>query len=95
MSLQKLGTVYNMASPSKSPYSAAKTSQDPTTGVSGAVVEKHVDVDALLEDYAWKYFEDMRSIKGSGLEQFKGLRKEEVDFVIVSFNLFFYFLYSQ
>ncbi|KAE9555352.1 hypothetical protein FO519_001434 [Halicephalobus sp. NKZ332] len=82
MSLQKLGTVYKTASPSRNPYSAGGSNHGPSGGTSGAVVEKHVDVDALLEDYAWKYFDDMRSLKGSGMEQFKGLRKEEVDFVI-------------
>uniref|UniRef100_A0AC34Q5R0 Uncharacterized protein n=1 Tax=Panagrolaimus sp. JU765 TaxID=591449 RepID=A0AC34Q5R0_9BILA len=66
-----------MASPTKNPYSKQSTGP-----VSGAVIEKHVDVDSLFEDYAWKIFNDMRGIKGSGLEQFKGLTKAEVDFDI-------------
>lgn len=51
-------------------------------------VEKHVDVDFLIEDYAWRMFRDLLGIKKAGLESFKHLERDEVEFVIVSVNFF-------
>ena len=47
-------------------------------------VENHVDVDSLIEDYTWRMFQDMVGFKKSGLESYKHLEREEVEFVIVS-----------
>jgi hypothetical protein len=48
------------------------------------VLERHVDIDALLEEYAWKYFRDMVGIKKSGLENFRAFERDEAEFTIVS-----------
>lgn len=45
-------------------------------------VEKHIDVDFILEDYAWRMFKDMVGIKKAGLETFKHLDRDEAEFVI-------------
>ncbi|CAD5218780.1 unnamed protein product [Bursaphelenchus okinawaensis] len=45
-------------------------------------VDKHVDVDAILEAYAWKTFRDAVGIKKSGLDAFKHLEREEAEFTI-------------
>lgn len=84
MALQKLGAVYNLPKTSSNPYSNNMASKPQT----GTVVEKHVDVDAMLEDYAWKIFKDMVGIKKAGLDQFRGLDREEVEFVLVSYISF-------
>ena len=64
----------------------------PKPNSTGTVVEKHVDVDAMLEDYAWRIFKDMAGMKKAGLDQFRGLDREEVEFIFVSDNYFFLFL---
>lgn len=43
----------------------------------------HVDIDALLEDYAWRRFRELLTIKGSGLDAFKALDVTDVEFDIV------------
>ncbi|KAI6189022.1 CRE-LIN-24 protein [Aphelenchoides besseyi] len=45
-------------------------------------VEKHVDVDFILEDYAWRMFRDMLGIKKAGVDGFKHLDREEAEFII-------------
>ncbi|KAI6229315.1 CRE-LIN-24 protein [Aphelenchoides besseyi] len=45
-------------------------------------VEKHVDVDFILEDYAWRMFKDMLGIKKAGVDGFKHLDREEAEFII-------------
>jgi hypothetical protein len=47
-------------------------------------VENHIDVDSLIEDYTWRMFQDMVGFKKAGLESYKHLEREEVEFVIVS-----------
>lgn len=49
-----------------------------------ADAENHVDVDGLLEDYAWRMFKDLLGVKKAGLDNFKHLEKDEAEFVIVS-----------
>lgn len=49
------------------------------------MAQNHVDVDALLEDYAWRHFKDIQSLRKTRLEDFKNLEKEDVEFVLVSF----------
>uniref|UniRef100_A0A914ERM3 Uncharacterized protein n=1 Tax=Acrobeloides nanus TaxID=290746 RepID=A0A914ERM3_9BILA len=51
------------------------------------VLERHVDIDALLEEYAWKYFRDMVGIKKSGLENFRAFERDEAEFTINRKNL--------
>lgn len=51
-------------------------------GASGAAVSTHVDIDALLEDYAWRRFKELQTIKGTGLESFKSLDFADVEFDI-------------
>lgn len=46
-------------------------------------MDRHVDIDALIEDYAWNYFKDMLSLrKASGLDTFKSLDRADVEFVV-------------
>jgi len=45
-------------------------------------VENHIDVDSLIEDYTWRMFQDMVGFKKAGLESYKHLEREEVEFVI-------------
>jgi hypothetical protein len=77
------------------PQTKAEMSMAPNSVPSGAV-GTHVDVDALIEDYAWRRFKELMSIKGSGLESFKSLEFVEAEFEIVCFwqysaeFLFFY-----
>lgn len=47
-------------------------------------MSNHVDVDQLLEDYAWSQFKDLQSLKKTRLDDFRGLDKEDVEFIIVS-----------
>ncbi|KAI1713062.1 CBR-LIN-24 protein [Ditylenchus destructor] len=43
---------------------------------------KHVDVDELLEDYAWKMFKEAGPKKTSNLDQFKHMEKEHAAFTL-------------
>uniref|UniRef100_A0A915EBF5 Uncharacterized protein n=1 Tax=Ditylenchus dipsaci TaxID=166011 RepID=A0A915EBF5_9BILA len=59
----------------------------PTSGPvlpsTAAIIERHVDVDELIEDYAWRMFKDMIGFKkASNLDGFKHLEKEEAEFTI-------------
>lgn len=57
----------------------------PSSSISSEGAENHVDVDQLIEEYAWRYFKDMISLKrSSNLDSFKHLDREEVEFRIVS-----------
>uniref|UniRef100_A0A915AG52 Vitellogenin n=1 Tax=Parascaris univalens TaxID=6257 RepID=A0A915AG52_PARUN len=47
-----------------------------------AMAQNHVDVDALLEDYAWKHFRDIQSLRKTRLDDFKNLEREDVEFVL-------------
>ncbi|VDD92959.1 unnamed protein product [Enterobius vermicularis] len=47
------------------------------------MAQNHVDVDALLEDYAWKHFNDIQSIRRTRMDEFKNLEREDVEFVMV------------
>lgn len=92
MAFQKLGTAYNL--PSKTPPNPYNTTNNTMATATkpdktGTVVEKHVDVDSLLEDYAWRLFKDMSGIKKGGLDQFRGLDREDVEFIFVSYNYLF------
>lgn len=51
-------------------------------GVPTGAVASHVDIDALIEEYAWRRFKDLLSIKGSGLDSFKNLDYADVEFDI-------------
>ncbi|KAI1708751.1 CBR-LIN-24 protein [Ditylenchus destructor] len=44
--------------------------------------ERHIDVDKLLEDYAWRMFDLTRQKKNSNLKKFKDMKKEEAAFNI-------------
>ncbi|KAI1708755.1 variant SH3 domain-containing protein [Ditylenchus destructor] len=44
--------------------------------------ERHIDVDKLLEDYAWRMFDLARQKKDSDLKKFKDMEKEEAAFNI-------------
>lgn len=46
-------------------------------------IDKHIDVDFFLEDYAWRMFKDMIGIKKAGLDAFKHLERDEAEFIIV------------
>uniref|UniRef100_A0A0M3HVQ7 Centrosomal protein of 44 kDa n=1 Tax=Ascaris lumbricoides TaxID=6252 RepID=A0A0M3HVQ7_ASCLU len=50
-----------------------------------AMAQNHVDVDALLEDYAWKHFKDIQSLRKTRLDDFKNLEREDVEFVLDRF----------
>ncbi|KAI1708756.1 clostridium epsilon toxin mosquitocidal toxin MTX2 domain-containing protein [Ditylenchus destructor] len=55
----------------------------PALPSTAAAIEKHVDVDELLEDYAWKMFKDLAGLKKtSNLDQFKHMEKEEAAFTL-------------
>jgi len=53
-------------------------------------LDKHVDIDFLIEDYAWRCFKDQVGIKKAGLDSFKHLERDDVEFIIVSFLKFDY-----
>lgn len=44
----------------------------------------HVDIDGLLEDYAWNQFKDIQSLRKTRLDEFKSLEKDDVEFCVVS-----------
>ncbi|KAL6739356.1 hypothetical protein Aduo_012824 [Ancylostoma duodenale] len=44
----------------------------------------HVDVDQLLEDYAWSHFKDIQSLRKTRLDDFKSLERDDCEFIIVS-----------
>ncbi|KHN83621.1 hypothetical protein Tcan_02773 [Toxocara canis] len=46
------------------------------------MAQNHVDVDALLEDYAWRHFKDIQSLRKTRLDDFKNLEREDVEFVL-------------
>ncbi|KAI1710552.1 clostridium epsilon toxin mosquitocidal toxin MTX2 domain-containing protein [Ditylenchus destructor] len=55
----------------------------PALPSTAAAIDKHVDVDELLEDYAWKMFKDLAGLKKtSNLDQFKHMEKEEAAFTL-------------
>jgi hypothetical protein len=76
---QKLGNIYNLPKTPPNPHNSTMASKPQATGTA---VEKHVDVDAMLEDYAWRIFKDMSGLKKAGLDQFRGLDREEVEFIL-------------
>ncbi|CAI4231903.1 unnamed protein product [Auanema sp. JU1783] len=47
----------------------------------------HLDVDQILEDYAWKDFRDIQSVKKTRLDDFKNLDRDDCEFVINRKNL--------
>lgn len=55
----------------------------PSSSLSSKASEKHINVDELIEDYAWKFFKDALGIKKFALDAFKHLEKQEVQFNIV------------
>lgn len=59
-------------------------SASPPIAPSGGASAAHVDVDALVEDYAWRRFKELQTVKGTGLESFKHLEIADVEFDIVS-----------
>lgn len=57
----------------------------PSAGSSIANAERHLDVEELIEDYAWRMFKDMLGFKkSSSLDSFKHLERDEAQFTIVS-----------
>ncbi|TMS39095.1 hypothetical protein L596_005672 [Steinernema carpocapsae] len=42
----------------------------------------HVDVDVLVEEYAWRYFKDIQSLKKTRLDEFKNLERDDVEFIM-------------
>uniref|UniRef100_A0A8R1V6S4 Uncharacterized protein n=1 Tax=Pristionchus pacificus TaxID=54126 RepID=A0A8R1V6S4_PRIPA len=42
----------------------------------------HVDIDGLLEDYAWNQFKDIQSLRKTRLDEFKSLEKDDVEFCV-------------
>lgn len=56
----------------------------PSSSLSSDASEKHINVDELIEDYAWRYFKDALGFKkSSALDAFKHLEREEAQFNIV------------
>uniref|UniRef100_A0A1I7WMG1 Palmitoyltransferase n=1 Tax=Heterorhabditis bacteriophora TaxID=37862 RepID=A0A1I7WMG1_HETBA len=51
------------------------------------VIMNHIDVDQLLEDYAWTHFKDIQSLRKTRLDDFKSLEKDDCEFVINRKNL--------
>ncbi|VDO41149.1 unnamed protein product [Haemonchus placei] len=47
----------------------------------------HVDVDQLLEDYAWGHFKDIQSLRRTRLDDFKSLERDDCEFIINRKNL--------
>ncbi|KAE9421417.1 unnamed protein product [Angiostrongylus costaricensis] len=47
----------------------------------------HVDVDQILEDYAWSHFKDIQSLRKTRLENFKSVERDDCEFVINRKNL--------
>ncbi|VDO69526.1 unnamed protein product [Heligmosomoides polygyrus] len=47
----------------------------------------HVDVDQLLEDYAWSHFKDIQSLRKTRLDDFKSLERDDCEFIINRKNL--------
>ncbi|PIO69929.1 hypothetical protein TELCIR_08241, partial [Teladorsagia circumcincta] len=47
----------------------------------------HVDVDQLLEDYAWAHFKDIQSLRRTRLDDFKSLERDDCEFIINRRNL--------
>uniref|UniRef100_A0A1I7YVV8 Ig-like domain-containing protein n=1 Tax=Steinernema glaseri TaxID=37863 RepID=A0A1I7YVV8_9BILA len=43
---------------------------------------EHVDVDLLIEEYAWRYFRDIQSLKKTRLDEFKNLERDDVEFIM-------------
>uniref|UniRef100_A0A0N5A316 ITIH3 n=1 Tax=Parastrongyloides trichosuri TaxID=131310 RepID=A0A0N5A316_PARTI len=54
----------------------------PSTPPSGSMSKNHLDVDQLLEDYAWQFFRDMQSIKKTKQDQYRDLERTDVEFVL-------------
>lgn len=46
-------------------------------------MSNHVDVDQLLEDYAWSHFKDLQSLRKTRLEDFRSLEKDDCEFTVV------------
>uniref|UniRef100_A0AC35U6J9 ITIH3 n=1 Tax=Rhabditophanes sp. KR3021 TaxID=114890 RepID=A0AC35U6J9_9BILA len=46
------------------------------------MVKEHCDVDQLLEDFAWKFFNDMQSIRKTRQSEYTNLDRTEVEFVL-------------
>ncbi|VDN50711.1 unnamed protein product [Dracunculus medinensis] len=44
--------------------------------------QNHVDVDGLLEDYAWRHFKDVQSIRKTRLDDYKNLERDDVEFIL-------------
>uniref|UniRef100_A0A914IC02 Uncharacterized protein n=1 Tax=Globodera rostochiensis TaxID=31243 RepID=A0A914IC02_GLORO len=57
-----------------------RTMTPPPPDASSGVSATHVDVDSLLEDYAWRRFREAQGIKGSGLDAFRSLDRADVEF---------------
>uniref|UniRef100_A0A0N5AY10 Uncharacterized protein n=1 Tax=Syphacia muris TaxID=451379 RepID=A0A0N5AY10_9BILA len=65
------------------PVATAATAATATAATTTMAQQNHVDVDALIEDYAWRYFRDIQSLKRTRLEEFKNLEREDVEFILV------------
>uniref|UniRef100_A0A7E4V741 DUF4097 domain-containing protein n=1 Tax=Panagrellus redivivus TaxID=6233 RepID=A0A7E4V741_PANRE len=81
MAFQRNGSPYTGTASPRTPYNMAPSSP-PSSPSGGAAIERHIDVDALLEDYAWMCFADSRSIKKAELSQFKDVQKDSAIFEI-------------
>uniref|UniRef100_A0A914V6Q1 Uncharacterized protein n=1 Tax=Plectus sambesii TaxID=2011161 RepID=A0A914V6Q1_9BILA len=46
-------------------------------------VGKHVDIAVILEDYAWRFFKDIQSIRKTRNDDFRNLEREDVEFEVV------------
>ncbi|CAI2350764.1 unnamed protein product [Caenorhabditis sp. 36 PRJEB53466] len=42
----------------------------------------HVDVDQILEDYAWHQFQDVQSLRKTRIDDFRGIDRDDCEFVI-------------
>ncbi|CAJ0933091.1 unnamed protein product, partial [Mesorhabditis belari] len=71
--VQEVSPSHLHSSPSKSP--------------SSQMAFNHVDVETILEDYAWAQFKDVQSLRKTRLEDFKGIEKDDVEFVVNRKNL--------
>uniref|UniRef100_A0A0K0E6W4 Glycosyl hydrolase family 38 C-terminal domain-containing protein n=1 Tax=Strongyloides stercoralis TaxID=6248 RepID=A0A0K0E6W4_STRER len=61
---------------------SSPTTPFPSSSPSKMTSSSHLDVDQMLEDYAWQFFKDMQSIKKTKQDQYRDLEKGDVEFCI-------------
>ncbi|CAJ0587567.1 unnamed protein product, partial [Mesorhabditis spiculigera] len=66
--------------PTGTPLALQKESPSRATGSQMAF--NHVDVEQIMEDYAWAQYKDIQSLKKTRLDEFRGLDKDDIEFVV-------------